>query len=140
VIDDSKERPHQRPEVWRDAMELVAMTHAFSSGFPQDERHGLTSQPRRAAISVPSNVAQGAARKSRAELDRFLSIARGSLSGPDTQLEIAQRLQYRQPSTELNEMLDRPFARLNALMRSIGRRLHQSPITHHQSRPSHASR
>lgn len=114
------------------------MVHAHSAGFPGDERFGLTSQMRRAAISVPSNIAEGAARKSTPELFRFLSIARGSLSELDTQLEIARRLQFMQPSADLQDVLDRTFAKLNALMNSIGQRADESPITNHESRPPHA--
>ena len=72
MIGDSKERPHQRLDVWRDAMELVALVYAFSARLPAEERYGLSSQMRRAAISVPSNIAEGAARRSLAELIRFL--------------------------------------------------------------------
>jgi len=62
------------------------------NGFPKSEAYGLAGQMRRSAVSVPSNIAEGAARKSRAEFLRFLSVAQGSLSEPDTQLELAHML------------------------------------------------
>ena len=115
-------------------MELVVGVYAFSATFPSDERFALTTQVRRAAVSIPSNIAEGAARKSRTELHRFLAIARGSLSELDTQLQIASRLGFGETPADLKQVLDRTFARLNALMS----RLNESPITNHESRPSHA--
>jgi len=138
VLGDSENRPRHRLEVWHDAMDLVTQVYAFTGAFPMEERFGLTSQMRRAAVSIPSNVAEGAARKSRTELLRFLSIARGSISELDTQIEIAARLEFGQPPPELLETLNRTFAKLNALMSRIGGRLDESPITNHESRPSYA--
>ncbi len=135
---DSEKRPHQRLDVWHDAMDLVVAVYAYSAGFPGDERFGLTAQMRRAAVSVPSNIAEGAARQSRNELLRFLSIARGSLSELDTQLRIAARLEFGPPPDLLPEVLNRTFARLNALMGSLSARADESPLTNHQSRHSHA--
>ncbi|MFZ5661406.1 MAG: four helix bundle protein [Pseudomonadota bacterium] len=120
MIRDSEQlRPHERLDVWRDAMELVTAVYRVSGTFPDAERFGLTLQMRRAALSVPSNIAEGAARRSRAEYERFLSIARGSLSELDTQLQIAERLGYATPDAKLLSLLDRTFARLNALLRSL---------------------
>jgi four helix bundle protein len=112
-------RPHEGLEVWRDAMDLVAAVYAFSSVFPDSERFGLTSQIRRAAISVPSNIAEGAARRSRPEYIRFLSISRGSLSELDTQAQIAERLGYAVRPPRVIELVDCVFAKLTALMNSL---------------------
>lgn len=121
-IRDSGQRPHERLDVWREAMDLVETTHRFSAAFPDDERFGLTAQIRRAAISVPSNIAEGAARRSTAEYVRFLSIARGSLSELDTQIQLALRLRLASDAPQLFEQLDAVFAKLNALIRSLAAR------------------
>ena len=119
MIRDSQQRPRERLDVWRDAMELVTEIYRFSAGFPDSERFGLVAQIRRAAVSVPSNIAEGAARRSRLEYMRFLSIARGSLSEMDTQLEIAHRPGFAEHESGITDLLDRIFARLNALIRSL---------------------
>jgi len=102
-------------------MNLVEAVYRFSSGFPDSERYGLTLQIRRAAVSVPSNIAEGAARRSTLDYLRFLSIARGSLSELDTQLQISTRLGFIDISPELNELVDRVFSKLNALIRSLSK-------------------
>src|SRR5579872_5585233 len=79
---------------WRKAMILVVQVYRATRTFPKDELYGLTSQLRRAAVSVPSNIAEGQARFSRREFHYFLSIARGSLVEIETQLCIAQNLGY----------------------------------------------
>ena len=119
-IRDSKcERPHERLQVWRDAMALVEDVYRHTGSFPDSERFGLTSQMRRAAISIPSNIAEGAARRSTADYVRFLSIARGSLSELDTQLQIAERLGFAAKSPAMHESVDRTYAKPNALLRSL---------------------
>ena len=80
--------------VWQKAVDWVAAVYAATQGWPSDERYGLTSQVRRAAVSVPSNIAEGCARRSTADFVRFLLIARGSLAEVETQLIIAERLGY----------------------------------------------
>ncbi|MDC8636521.1 four helix bundle protein [Xanthomonas hortorum pv. hederae] len=110
--------------VWRDAMSLVEAIYRLSHDFPDSERFGLTAQMRRAAISVPSNIAEGAARRSTADYLRYLSIARGSLAELDTQLQIATRLQFGSPDTATLDLLNRTFARLNALIRTLDESRH----------------
>jgi len=80
--------------VWQGAMDLVEMIYKVSVDFPRHETYGLTSQLRRAAISVPSNIAEGHARKHTKEYLNFLSVAQGSLAELQTQIEIASRLGY----------------------------------------------
>ncbi|CAD7376926.1 four helix bundle protein [Xanthomonas arboricola pv. juglandis] len=127
--------------VWRDAMSLVEAIYRLSHDFPDSERFGLTAQMRRAAISVPSNIAEGAARRSTAEYLRYLSMARGSLAELDTQLQIAARLQFGSPDTATLDLLNRTFARLNALIRTLDESRHlrepgalyESPLSNPQS-------
>jgi four helix bundle protein len=84
----------KRLEVWKKAIELTVDVYKHSEKFPKTEIYGLTSQIRRAAVSIPSNVAEGAARQTRKEFINYLHIAQGSLSELDTQLVIANKLEY----------------------------------------------
>jgi four helix bundle protein len=79
---------------WKRAVELVTHVYKITKGFPDDERFGLTSQLRRAAVSVPSNIAEGQGRFSRGEFKQFLGHARGSLLEVETQITIATNLGY----------------------------------------------
>jgi len=85
-------RAHKDLRVWQSAIALVEDVYRLTSTFPRDEQFGLTSQMRRAAVSVPSNIAEGSARQTTKELLHFLSIAAGSLAELDTQLRINARL------------------------------------------------
>lgn len=80
--------------VWQLGMELVEDVYGLTRSWPQSERYGLTSQVRRSAISVPSNIAEGQAREHLGEYLHHLSVAQASLAELDTQLEIAIRLEY----------------------------------------------
>jgi four helix bundle protein len=85
---------HKDLDVWKKSMDLVANIYRMTRQFPSDEQFGLTSQIRRSAISIPSNIAEGAARNSDKEFKQFLFIALGSAAEFETQLLIAEKLQY----------------------------------------------
>lgn len=80
--------------VWQKAMALVELVYQATKMFPKEELYGLTNQIRRAVVSIPSNIAEGQTRQSSAEFKRFLSIAQGSRAEVETQIMIAQRLNY----------------------------------------------
>ena len=82
-------------DAWKEAMDLVAANYTATRHFPDDERFGLTSQMRRAAVSIPSNIAEGYGRVHRGDYVRFLSNARGSLCELETQLILCVRFGYR---------------------------------------------
>jgi four helix bundle protein len=87
-------RSHQRLLAWQESMALAKTVYALTAGFPRDETYGLVSQLRRAAVSIPSNIAEGAARLGKREFRQFLGIARGSLSELDTQLILSRELGF----------------------------------------------
>jgi four helix bundle protein len=85
---------HKDLIVWQRAMQLVVDVYCATKAFPREETYGLISQMRRAAVSIPSNIAEGKGRYSRKELSQFLLNARGSLLELETQIEIARPLSY----------------------------------------------
>jgi four helix bundle protein len=87
-------RPHEKLEVWSRSVNFVISIYKMTEAFPKEEKFGLTSQIRRAAVSVPANIAEGAARQSEKEFVHFLSNAQGSASELDTEILIAYRLGY----------------------------------------------
>ena len=86
-------KSHRDLQVWQKAMDLVVAVYELTRGLPKEERYGLTSQLRRAAVSIPSNIAEGYGRVHRGDYIRHLSIASGSLAEVETQLTIAGRLE-----------------------------------------------
>ena len=103
---------------WQKGMDLVEEIYRISAQFPDDERFGLTSQIRRAAVSIPSNIAEGHSRP-RNDYLRFLNIARGSLSEVETQLEIAQRLKFIENNVSDLQLTKELGKILNGLIRSL---------------------
>lgn len=85
---------HTNLDAWKESVELSISIYELSNSFPKEETFGLTSQIRRAAVSVPSNIAEGCGRESDKELLRFLRISRGSLAELETQIIIAKQLNY----------------------------------------------
>ncbi len=88
------DKPHKRLLGWQKSMNLVVDIYELTKSFPRDEIYGLTSQVRRASVSVPSNISEGAAGRSVSQFRNFLSVAIGSLNEISTQLEIAYRVGY----------------------------------------------
>lgn len=87
-------RPHQKLDAWSKSVDLVVEVYKATDRFPKEEKYGLTSQIRRAAVSVPANIAEGAGRYSQKEFAHFVSNAQGSASELETELIIAYRLGY----------------------------------------------
>lgn len=87
-------RPHEKLDLWKKAIEFVIAIYKVTGGFPSDEKFGLTSQLRRASVSIVANIAEGAGRKSTKEFRQFLSHSQGSASEVDTELVISYRLNY----------------------------------------------
>ena len=107
-------KSYQDLEVWKKSIDLAERIYRVSCSFPAEEKYGLTSQIRRAAVSVPSNIAEGAARTGTGEFLQFLSVASGSLAEGETQLILAGRLGYlveaeletlREETEEISRML-----------------------------------
>jgi len=108
--------------VWQKSMLLVTEIYKLSKSFPKDESYGLTSQIRRCAVSIPSNIAEGYGRNSTSDYIRFLNIAVGSLYESQTDMEIALNLQYidrhnfdklYESSREIERMLSSLIRKLN---------------------------
>jgi four helix bundle protein len=110
--------------VWQKSMDLVVEIYRLSKRFPADEHWGLTSQIRRAAVSIPANIAEGNGRVYRADYVRFLSIARGSLREVETQLQIAVRLEYlpRQDAIQVWNLLQEVGRLITGLIKSLDNR------------------
>jgi four helix bundle protein len=106
---------------WQKAMDLVTATYRSTAGFPREEQFGLTSQLRRAAVSIPSNIAEGQGRLSEKEFRHFLGQARGSVMEVETQIQIAKNLGYIQAdkTKELLNSCAEVGRILNGLLASI---------------------
>lgn len=112
-------RPHYRLDAWKESMALVKQVYELTGKFPSSEAFGLTAQMRRAAVSVPSNLAEGAARAGAKEFAQFLNIAKGSLSELETQILIAKDLGYAGGFEELLNQAEKVSRLLAGLHRKV---------------------
>jgi four helix bundle protein len=110
---------HRNLVAWQEAIKLVELIYRETANFPRQEIFGLASQLRRSAVSIPSNIAEGAGRNSTRELAHFLGIASGSKAELDTHLEISVRLGFIRADSEVLRLLDRVGRLLVGLRRSI---------------------
>ena len=105
-------------------MTLAKEVYLFTENFPKDEAYGLTSQIRRASVSVPGNIAEGAGRNGNREFLKFVYIARGSLSELETHLILAKDIGYLADNSRLMQGIDNIFGLLGGLINSIKKREH----------------
>ena len=112
---------HRDLMAWREAMSLVEAVYRDTERFPREEVFGLRAQIRRAAVSVPSNIAEGSGRNSSRELRHFVGIASGSLAELATQLELAVRLGFLDACATAMSQADHVGKLVNALRRSLTR-------------------
>ena len=112
--------------VWQKGIDLVEQVYLATKGFPREELYGLTSQVRRAAVSIPSNIAEGHNRGSTLEYLRFLSMALGSCAEVETQVVVAGRLKLlnEKQAEILRSRIDEIGRLLHALVKSLERRRH----------------
>jgi four helix bundle protein len=119
-------RGHQQLDTWKEAIALVEAIYRLTARFPSEERFGLSSQMRRAAVGIPSNIAEGAARASTREYLRFLDIARSSLVEIETQLVISRRLGLADGDDGLDRQMDLLFARLSTQIKKLTAKTRQT--------------
>lgn len=119
------EKPHKRLEAWSKSLDLAVDVYEASAAFPPEERFGIVAQIRRAAVSIPSNIAEGAARGSKKAFGSALHIARASLSELDTQIAISARLGYLDDAAfhRLVREMDEVDRILNGLIRATQRKI-----------------
>ncbi|MDQ1329663.1 MAG: hypothetical protein QG641_2955 [Candidatus Poribacteria bacterium] len=111
-------KTHKDLDVWKEAMKLAKEVYSLTASFPKEEMYGLSSQIRRASVSIPSNIAEGAARGSSKDFSRFLYISLGSLAELETQLLLAVDLGFID-SNDLDESVQKVRRMLVGLIKSL---------------------
>ena len=106
---------HKELVVWQKSMHLAKLVYRYTTSFPKEELYGITSQVRRAVVSIPSNIAEGQARNSTKEFLQFLAIARGSKAELETQLLLCVQVNYLAP-TDISEVMQQ--------LQEVGKMLH----------------
>ena len=116
-----KASSHKDLIVWQRAMDLAVEIYHLTERFPRQEIYGLTAQMRRAAVSIPSNIAEGRRRATRADYGRFLQIAFGSAAELETQIDLAARIRCcsREESTRANGLLGEVLRMLNVMIERL---------------------
>jgi four helix bundle protein len=109
-------RKHHDLLAWQEGIALVKLVYDATKNFPRSELYGLTSQMRRAAVSVPANIAEGAGRTSQKEFLQYLSIARGSLTELETYVILAKELAFAEQPVQVEQKIDRVLALLGGLI------------------------
>jgi four helix bundle protein len=119
-------KPHHNLKVWQKSRNFVKQIYQITAKLPDEEKFGLTSQMRRAAISIPSNIAEGAGRNSRKEFANFLGICQGSIAELETQILVGQDIGYFQNNSaqslleELDEISKMVIGLRKALLKNDG--------------------
>lgn len=116
------EKKHHNLLAWRRAIDLVKVVYSVTAGFPVTEAYGLTSQMRRAAVSVPANIAEGVGRSGNKDRVQFLVVARGSLNELETYSVIARELGYLKDTEKLDVAIDSVAALLAGLINAERRK------------------
>jgi four helix bundle protein len=114
-------KTHKDLVAWQKSIELVTEIYTITKDFPKEEVYGITSQIRRSAVSIPSNIAEGAGRRSQKELIQFLYIALGSLSELETQIIISYNLSFitQEQKVNLDEQISTLIRIITALIKSL---------------------
>jgi len=110
-----KGKPHERLDAWKFSMELAKAVYQMTATFPVEERYGLSQQMRRAAVSIPSNLAEGAGRNGTKEYFHFIGMSRGSLAELETQMQLAVMLGLTTPDHPAFDLADRAGKLLTGL-------------------------
>lgn len=127
-MDEKTVSTHKDLNVWKKAMDLAARVYSLTAKFPKEELYGLTSQIWRSAVSIPSNIAEGAARHSRKEFIQFLHIASGSVAELETLLLLAIQIGLLSGDHIISHVEE-----VRKLLLGLLRSLKKKPITHHSS-------
>ena len=112
-------RRYQQLSVWQRAMDLAPLVYTLTGKFPESEKFGLSQQMRRAAVSIASNIAEGAGRGSDKEFIRFLRIAQGSLQELETQTLLAARLGFTTDTQSIHDDMERLYAMISKLTHAL---------------------
>jgi len=132
-------KTHKDLEVWKNSIKLITNIYSTTRNFPKEELYGLTNQMRRCAVSIASNIAEGAARNSTKEFIHFLHIARGSLAELETQLIVSYNLSFLPEETfkDFENEMKIIGGQLSGLLRSLKESQKQSPSHLVTQSPSH---